>query len=243
MNQIDINNDNSIIAGISDAPPVLGNETRMALIIGVDTSASMAYDPGTGERAIDALNRAMNGFKAAALKDPSTKDILDVCILRFNHETVVAQDWVDIGNMQPVELVAEGGTAFVPMLRKALEKRKERADYYKKTIGPNYYKPWILMITDGKNEHGESVDTIAPEIRALDEAGKQALWAFGVGNYDPVDLHKLTDRVVKLDGYDFSTLFDWVHKSMASVSQSAPGQKPAGVDLPDGLDKDTNGWM
>jgi uncharacterized protein YegL len=31
---------------------------------------------------------------------------------------------------------------------------------------------------------------------------------------------------------DFTTFFDWVNKSMRSISQSAPGQKPVGIPLP-----------
>jgi uncharacterized protein YegL len=36
---------------------------------------------------------------------------------------------------------------------------------------------------------------------------------------------------MKLDGTDFSSFFDWVNKSMRSVSQSSPGEKVKPVDL------------
>ena len=44
-------------------------------------------------------------------------------------------------------------------------------------------------------------------------------------------------RVLTLKGYDFSKFFDWVNKSMRSISVSSPGEKARGESLPDNVDK------
>jgi uncharacterized protein YegL len=100
------------------------------------------------------------------------------------------------------------------------------------------------MITDGYNEHGDPVDEIAAETARLDEEGKLRFWALGVGNYDSESLHKLTGgpRVMRLKGMDFSSFFDWMAKSMRSVSVSSPDEAPRLPELPKNVDKDVSGW-
>lgn len=56
--------------------------------------------------------------------------------------------------------------------------------------------------------------------------------SLGVEGYDSKVLHDLSGpKVMKLTGTDFSSFFNWVSKSMRSVSQSSPHEKPESVDL------------
>ena len=43
--------------------------------------------------------------------------------------------------------------------------------------------------------------------------------------------------MLELEGYDFSKFFDWVNKSMRSISESSPGEKARGQELPDNVNK------
>ena len=101
----------------------------------------------------------------------------------------------------------------------------------------------IIKITDGYPNG--SIDEIAKEIADLDEKGKLHLWSLAVRGADNAMLNKLCGgkRALKLNGTDFSGFFDWVNKSMRSVSQSVPGTKAKGVDLPENVDKNTDDWM
>ena len=68
---------------------------------------------------------------------------------------------------------------------------------------------------------------VASEIQSMEEAGKLKFFSLGVGGYDSSTLHKLSgQKVMKLQGYDFTGFFDWVNKSMRSVSVTAPGDVP-----------------
>ena len=59
----------------------------------------------------------------------------------------------------------------------------------------------------------------------MQASGKARFIALGVGDYDSNTLKQLTDVVFRMDGTDFSSFFNWVGKSMRSVSQTAPGEK------------------
>lgn len=219
----------------SDIPPIVNtNEPHMACLFLVDTSGSMAseikLDNGEKSTPIKELNSALNRFKDEVLKDERTKDILDVAVVEFNDNTNIVQEFSPIEYMQPVNLVANGGTTMVPAIEKAIEMVDERSRFYRR-MGTEPYKPWIVLISDG--EPWDSIDAIAKEIEQMVENQKLAFWALSIPGAKNEILHKLAGRrVLNLIGYDFAGFFDWVNKSMRAVSQSAPGDKVKGQELP-----------
>jgi uncharacterized protein YegL len=42
---------------------------------------------------------------------------------------------------------------------------------------------------------------------------------------------------------DFTSFFNWVSKSMRSISVSSPGEKAKGERLPENVDKAVDDWM
>lgn len=206
-------------------PPAIinANEPHMALVFLLDTSGSMGGEP------IDALNRGLNRFKIEVCENKQTKDILDVAIVEFNTNHQVVQEFVPVEYMDEVNLVANGGTVMSPAIKKALEMVNERSRFYRRS-GSEPYKPWVILISDGAPT--DDINVVAQEIKVMEEAGKVSFRSLGVEGYDPKALHMLSGpKVMKLDGTDFSSFFDWVNKSMRSVSQSSPGEKPQAVDL------------
>ena len=93
------------------------------------------------------------------------------------------------------------------------------------------------MITDGYPN--DSIDNIAEEILTLDQQDKLRLWSLAVQGADTKLLNRLGHgkRVLALKGYDFTSFFDWVNKSMRSISVSSPGEKARGQMLPENVDK------
>ena len=211
------------------------NEYHMALLFLLDTSGSMRGVP------INELNKGINRFHDEVCKDDTTKNVLDVAIVEFNAEEHVVQDFVPVPYMESVELEAFGGTYMSPAIEKAIEMVNSRSKFYLST-GTVPYKPWIILISDG--EPLDDITQVVNKIQDMEEKGKLKFFSLGVGNYDSDTLHRLSgQKVMKLEGYDFTEFFDWVNKSMRSVSVSAPGQIPQGVPLPASVDKDTNAWM
>lgn len=219
-----------------DAPEIVNSsEPHMALLFMVDTSGSMGQrmtDPDTEDTCvpIDELNSALNRFKEQVCKDSQTKDILDVAIIEFNDEYSVVQKFAPIERMQPVDLHARGRTYMSAALDKAIEMVDEQSRLYRR-LGTQPYKPWIVLISDGAPF--DSVDEMAGKINAMVNAEKLAFWSLSVPGANNDVLHQLSGRrVLNLKGYDFSGFLDWAHKSMRAVSQSVPGEKVKGQELP-----------
>ena len=200
------------------APTILNaSEPHMALVFVLDISYSMDGP------AIDQLNQGMNRFKAEVCQDKQTRDILDVAVVWFNDSHGVLQDFLPIEYMEHIHLEADGSTKFTAPIREALKMVDERSRFYRYS-GSEPYKPWIILVTDG--EPLDNIDAVANEIKIAQDEGRVRFIALGCGNYNPAALKKLTDVVFRLEGTDFSAFFNWVAKSMRSVSTTAPGEKP-----------------
>jgi len=140
--------------------------------------------------------------------------------------------------MDTVALVARGGTNISPAIRKALDMVNERSRFYRLS-GSEPYKPWILLISDGAPQ--DDITAVTHEIHAMEEAGKVSFRSLGVEGYASNILHTLSGpKVMKLLGTDFTSFFDWVNKSMRSVSQSVPGERPTAEKLTGNVVVDTD---
>jgi uncharacterized protein YegL len=202
----------------SEIPTIINaSEHHMALVLVLDTSYSMSGLP------IDQLNDGINRFKAEVCLDKQTRDILDVAIIQFNDSFSVLQDFVPVEYMETVDLVAEGGTNYTNAIRTTMQMVDERSRFYRRS-GTEPYKPWIIFVTDGAPL--DDITDVTQEVNDMQNAGKARFIALGVGDYDSNILKSLTDVVFRLDGTDFTSFFNWVGKSMRSVSTTAPGEKP-----------------
>lgn len=205
-----------------DEPTLMdASESHMACLLLLDTSGSMAGSP------IEELNNGLNRFRNEVCEDPKTKSVLDVAIVEFNSEVSVVQEFDSILNMKDVHLAARGGTSMGAGLRTAIQMVDDRYRLYRRA-GTEPYKPWIVMISDG--EPTDSIEGLSAELAQLEEEGKLKLWCLAVRGANTELLYSLTKRVFEIDGYDFTNFFDWVNKSMRTVSVSSPTED---VVLPD----------
>src|SRR5262245_29743611 len=118
-------------------------EPRCACVLLLDTSGSMNGAP------INELNRAMVEFKNALAKDAQASARVEVAVVTFGEGGVaVAQDFVSAGDFQPPTLVAGGTTPLGDGLNQALDLVSNRKATYKANA-VDYYRPWIILITDG----------------------------------------------------------------------------------------------
>ena len=204
--------------GPEPIPAIINSsEPHMALIFVLDVSYSMDGPP------INQLNAGLNRFKAEVCQNKQTRDILDVAIIEFNDSFEVVQNFVPIEYMSHMQLECGGGTKYTGAVREALRMAEERSRFYKRS-GTEPFKPWVIMVTDGAPL--DDITQLANEVRAAQSSDKLRFIALGVGDYDPRALALMTDVVFRMEGTDFTSFFDWVNKSMRSVSVTAPGDKP-----------------
>ena len=117
-------------------------EPRCPCVLVVDVSSSMYGRP------IEALNEGLAKFAGELSHDPLASLRVEVSIITFGSTAEVAQDFVTADQFKAPTLVANGVTAMGAGINLALERIEERKQMYREN-GIDYYRPWLLMMTDG----------------------------------------------------------------------------------------------
>ncbi len=203
------------------------NEAHLAFVLLLDTSGSMNGDP------ISRLNRAIRELKENLANDEIALRRVDVAIIEFNDHARVVQDFTPLAEMQPVTLVAKGCTAMGEGINLAIDKVKERNRFYD-SMGTPCYRPWIMMITDG----APTDDITSARERIIQEEnkdtyGKIKFFAVGVPGYKEEILTSISKRCIALDEAKFDNFFNWVGKSMVTISVSRVDENPQLPNLPE----------
>ena len=121
-------------------------------------------------------------------------------------------------------LKASGQTQLVRAIEEAQQVIKDRKDYYK-SKGLTYYRPWIVVMTDGDPyPANQDIDGIAQKIQEDADAKKYVFFMIGVGNevHDDV-LSKLTTSqfpAMRMDAVNFAEFFQWLSASATVVVNS-----------------------
>ena len=143
---------------------------------------------GTMEPCIEELNEALRNF----FKDieygngvpESTKEQLEVCIIAFDQDVMFKRNpsLLDQGEMPP-RLVTRGSTTeSVAALEAAIQMTNDRKEFYKET-GQPYYRPWIVVMTDGDPyPTGQDIDGIAAKVQDDADNKKYVFFIIGIGN-------------------------------------------------------------
>ncbi len=208
-------------------------EPRCPCILLLDTSRSMEGEP------ISALNAGVRTFRDELVKDSLASRRVEIAVISFDSETQVIQSFVTANQFQPPELTAKGFTSMGAAINLALDMLQQRKAQYRAN-GIAYYRPWVLMITDGE-PHGEADHVVQEAAQRIheDEANKRvAFFAVGVQHAAMKRLSEIVVRPpVKLEGLNFHDMFVWLSTSMQRVSRSMvdeqipmppPGDKSSG---------------
>ena len=195
------------------------NERHFAVTFLLDTSGSMVGEP------IRSLNDGLNGL-VRSLQSDDNADIIDIAVITFGGSVNVTMPHTPISRIEAdFNLSASGLTPMGEGLLKAAEITNERRRLYNAN-GVMTFKPWIFMITDG--EPTDSIESAKQELMKLQDNDKLKLWILGIPGYDKEPLKGLTKDglILELRDFDLKTALNWVNKSMANVSHSAPGEMP-----------------
>jgi uncharacterized protein YegL len=191
-------------------------EPRCPCVLLLDTSRSMEGAP------IEALNEGVRTFREELVKDSIAARRVEIAVISFDSFVNVVQTFVTANQFQPPALTAQGFTCMGSAIHKALDIIKERKALYRAN-GIAYYRPWILMMTDGE-PHGEAdhiVQEAAERIKEEEAEKRVAFFAVGVQNASMQRLSQIVTRPpIKLDGLNFQDMFVWLSTSMQLVSRS-----------------------
>ena len=208
-------------------------DPRCPVVLALDTSASMGECyPGDQAPPISELNEGLEHLVLELHKDPLALRRVEIAIVTFGSSVEVAADFATADHIVLPTLEPSGTTAMGGAIDKALDLIDARKTIYKNN-GIPYYRPWLMMITDGlpTDDWGPA----AERVRKAELDKRVAFFPVGVHEADFTVLDKLgTRKALKLRGLRFTELFVWLSASQSRVSASNPGEA---VALPT-----TSGW-
>jgi uncharacterized protein YegL len=197
-------------------------EQKCACCLVLDVSGSMSGEP------INQLNEGLKQFLVEVSGDETASSRLEVQLITFESEVTIEKDFglLDEEYQMP-NLLARGTTKMVDGLNRAIESIEERKNWYKET-GQTYYRPYIILMTDGAPDGDQNIEQIKTAIKSGVDGKKFNFWAFGV---EGADMNLLKDishpefSPQKLKGTDFVTFFKWLSSSMNAITNSRDGEK------------------
>jgi uncharacterized protein YegL len=204
-------------------------DPRCPVVLVLDSSTSMnEVLEGQTETSLAALNSGLDVLVTELNRDPLAKRRVELSVVSFGSEVTPATAFNTVDKIVLPTLVPSGATSLGGAVEVALDAIEARKREYKSN-GIDYYKPWVLLITDGI----PTDDTTEAErrVKEAEAAKKLSFFAVGVEGADFGRLSKFSElrEPLKLKGVNFAELFVWLSASQSAVSASQPGD---GVALP-----------
>lgn len=203
-------------------------EQKCLCVLVLDVSGSMSGDP------IDQLNQGLKDFQKELQNDFVAAQRIEVAIVTFGSTVnTVVQPKLSADFEMPT-LNTSGSTKMVDGVRAAINIVEERKNWYKST-GQTYYRPWIMLITDGEPDRDQDVVGLSSEINNKIDSKGFSFYAVGVEGYNHSKLSQICHHStppLPLKGLAFKELFKWLSASISMVSKSIEGEQlqlpPAG---------------
>lgn len=196
-------------------------EQKMLCVLCLDTSGSMSGDP------INQLNAALQRFQQELLSDSVARNRVEVAIVTFDSVAQTIQGPELLTDFTMPTLTTTGSTAMAAGIQEAIDLVNVRKAYYKKH-GMPYYRPWIVMMSDGDPDYDQDIDGMSRKIQDANEHKNFVFAAIGVG-YDIKDatLQKLSKSIIppmRIQAVNFGKFFQWLSRSIGVISNSKDGK-------------------
>lgn len=189
-------------------------EPRCPCVLLLDNSGSMGGLP------IKELNEGIKVFQQELLLDSLAMKRVEIAIVTFG-PVKLESDFHTVTNFHPQELTASGDTPMGAAILMGIDLINKRKQEYK-SHGISYYKPWLILITDGAPTDYWS--QAAKLIKDGEENKSFAFFAIGVEGANMDILSQISLRApLKLKGLMFREFFVWLSASMKMVSSKNPG--------------------
>lgn len=215
-------------ADVEFLDPTENPDPRCPCIVLLDTSGSMAGAP------IDALNSALVTLRQELLADPVAARRVELAVVTFASDVTVVRPFAPPEAFDPPALQAGGQTAMGGAILRALELLEERKAAYREQ-GLSYYRPWLLLVTDGAPTDLEVLERAKAELRRAEHERRVTAFTIGVEGADLTRLAEVSVRPpVKLTGYRFADAFCWLSRSVGAVAQSRGAGQQVALEVPSG---------
>lgn len=201
-------------------------EPRAAIVILMDQSPSMQG------RKLTQAQTGLHLFLQNLREDSLASKRAEIAILGFAGQVYSHTDFSTPHDItEPTLQILGGGTAIAGAVHAAIDLIDTRKEDYRAN-GVAYYRPWIVLITDGEpTEPAPAVHTAAQRARTLEEQNKVVFLSIGVDGADMTALAQFSTRapLALRSVENFREFFLWLSASIRAVSQSRVGDR---VNLP-----------
>jgi uncharacterized protein YegL len=209
-------------------------EQKCPLVLVLDLSFSMVGEP------LRELNDALNTLKQDILNDPLLSSRMELAIVGFHDNAELLRDFdLVLPDHKMPHLREKGTTNMEAGLRLAFDLVEDRKEYYKNG-GQQYYRPIVVLFSDGAPNTENDIVRLDSDIQQLSDQKKVMFLPFGIGaGCDMQTLAKLgpigqdgKGQAYRLkDIAGFSEVFKFLSASVSAALKSDDSQ--AAVELPD----------
>lgn len=216
-------------------------EQKCLCVLVLDVSGSMR-----GAK-LDSLNQGVRDFFTQILNpgkgEENLRDQLEIGIMQYDEEVRILRDpkLLEDGELPPTLTERGSVTETVIAIEEAIQLVEDRKAFYKST-GQSYYRPWIILMTDGEpygNKASQAdIDEISQRVAKEAAAKKYTIMGIAVGQDANMKiLEQMTAGQAKaLQGLKFTDFFRWLSNSFGTISSSKEGER---IDLSPGA----SDWM
>ena len=159
-------------------------EPRCACVLLLDTSGSMYGGP------IRALNEGIKAFKDAIERDSLASLRVETAIVTFDSSVEIVQEFATVDALATLDLNAQGVTSTAVGVNRALDMIEDRKKTYR-DAGISYYRPWVVMITDGAStDSKEQMQAASERVHRAEETKQLAFFSVGVEGANMGELNR-----------------------------------------------------
>jgi len=185
-------------------------EQKNLCVLLLDTSGSMNGKP------LAELQKGLELFYEEIREDPVMSNRLEIAIITYDSLVEIKQLPALVDDFKMPLLKVRGMTSMTEGIKSAIELIEERKDWYKQT-GQPYYRPWIIMMTDGEPNDGSNIPELANKIQQDVDNKHYFFFAVGVEGANMQILEELSSTQMspaKIEGLKFSSFFKWLSQSI-----------------------------
>lgn len=189
----------------------------------LDTSQSME-----GAR-LDSLRQGLASYREFLSEDDEAQQIVETCVITFGDSAEVVHPFSGVADMPEIDLRAAGATAMGAALDLGIQQVEDRKQYYKEQ-GIDYYRPFLVIITDGAptDINADNIDDYRTRLEEGAKAKRFNPLFFGTEGSDFRKLKEIAGSagpVTGIDGARFDEFFRWLSSSLSEVQDSKPGEE------------------
>ena len=205
---------------IEEIMPENVGERHIPIVLLVDTSGSMA---GEG---ITEMNEGLRLFGKCLNEDRFALGRAEIAIVSFSTGVQIETPFIPASSYEAPLLSAGGMTCLNEGIEVALDLIEERKVLYK-SMGVSYYRPLLILISDGYATDSSKID-VKMRLKAYIQEQKVTFIPLAINGSDTnylLDYYpdKYSNRyVLSVKDYDFKDAFIWLSQSASIIANTNP---------------------